>query len=473
MPGTATTTARHPHFAKHHRTSSKLSAQSRNTSATKLQAGHVGAGHNLTLTALKGHGNPMKRTESATSVHSDHTAVSRTNGHTRPALVTRKSKEAEQPKKPKFVMPDEVLDGDEEEDDEDQWVSSGVVTPDDREPQQPSLPPGLNAAALPVEYAPLPNPEPPSPVAGPSSVPIFDSVVHNAHRQTTDGRKTAPPSRPPSIIAIRSSRPFSMHGPPSLIRTSSFTPNKITAPPLTTPSIANAEITSTNGPEGSPPMSSPGVAVTSTWAPFTPIHSSPPTSPRLTNGSGASQILRRASVSSTRSSATISSPFFPRERKTSTFSTVSMNATGKRASAALTSLSSIPNARTTPPPLVSHFPPRPLGRRRMKPLLSSPHRTWLPIWPLGPSTVPYKMRIRASFWTDPSYHDDPTNDCLGYAQQRSRTPPHRHSYRLFSFHFSSAAGLCIIGIIGRIGCLCRCILHSRISSVAEIVRMVV
>lgn len=155
---------------------------------------------------------------------------------------------------------DEPADDYEEDDDDENWVSSGVATPDDREEAeigdltpQTGHPPGLPAPSdpVPAQYQEQPLSEP---IAGPSSVPAYESNALDQRRDAEEddrfdnypqhgGYKTAPSSRPPSVRRRR--------GPPSLIRTSSFTPAlNTTAPPLTTTSIASAQITSTNPPEG-------------------------------------------------------------------------------------------------------------------------------------------------------------------------------------------------------------------------------
>jgi hypothetical protein len=184
-------------------------------------------------------------------------------------------------------------DYDEDDDDDDEnWVSSGVVTPDDRKgadagPSTPHArpPPGLPVVPAMQQFQQLP------PVAGPSSVPTYDSTAlenrlgvavddglrHQPSRYT-GGFKTAPSSRPPSVRARRH------RGPPSLIRTSSFTPAlNTTAPPLTTTSVANAQITSTNPPEDqpvTPPASdSPMQLYGNVWDGFAQLRSSPPASP--------------------------------------------------------------------------------------------------------------------------------------------------------------------------------------------------
>jgi hypothetical protein len=166
-----------------------------------------------------------------------------------------------------------------DDDDEDQWISSGVVTPDDREvqveveeqpPGAPVLGPPAGLQILPLSMLPpsesLPPPPSrppemsPEPIAGPSSAPTYNSSSLRQHPKQSladsaelvhrpAGHKTAPSSRPPSVRAKRPpTRPPSIHGgPPPLLRTSSFTPGlNNMAPPLMTTSLASAQITSTN-----------------------------------------------------------------------------------------------------------------------------------------------------------------------------------------------------------------------------------
>lgn len=126
-----------------------------------------------------------------------------------------------------------------------------------------------------------------------------------------------------------------------------------------------------------------------------------------TGDNDARQHLRRASISSARTSATLpptpsssshrhsytpninSKQSFAtpqkRERTTSTFSLSSKPApyiptssgfSHHNASAALTSLSAIPSSRPSTPPLVSHFPPparQPAGVDSLHPLLPDPY----------------------------------------------------------------------------------------------------
>lgn len=205
--------------------------------------------------------------------------------------------------KPKSLMPIGTRDLNvarraedyDEDDDDENWVSSGVATPDDREGAgagnaTPQTRPAPDLSAVPTITQSQQLPATADPVAGPSSVPTYDSTAlenrlgiaaddslrHQSSRYG-GGFKTAPSSRPPSVRAKRH------RGPPSLIRTSSFTPAlNTTAPPLTTTSVANAQITSTNPPEDQPPTptasSSPVQVYGSMWDGIAQLQSSP-TSP--------------------------------------------------------------------------------------------------------------------------------------------------------------------------------------------------
>ncbi len=202
-----------------------------------------------------------------------------------------------------------------DEDDEDQWISSGVATPDDREPEATTGSthlPARSSTPKPIDSQDLSPSQ--SPIVTSSSVPTGLPDELNK-KLISGGHRTAPPSRAPSIKGrapiVRPLSTVSIHDArPSLIRTSSFTP---TAPPLTTTSTASAQITSTNPqPHESTPKDY-----------YTPIHTSPPGSPsssRTTHQLSKSSFFRRSSTSSSlRSSLTLPS-FAQRDRKSSTLS---------------------------------------------------------------------------------------------------------------------------------------------------------
>ncbi|KAF8316381.1 hypothetical protein DL93DRAFT_2226912 [Clavulina sp. PMI_390] len=326
MPGAAMAATKHNQFSKQHRNSSKLSLNSRSNSSSKL---HQGNAPNFAFTALKAADvQTPKRVDSSQTIRTEKSVggghSSRERPNSRPALATRhSSRQGPQvaPKKPKFAMHADVQDArsaaadassdsyEDVEDDDENWVSSGVATPDDREEAEPGHktphlrpPPELSAHNEPtplVSRQPLPSHR--DLIAGPSSVPTYDSnALEQRHadpeeedefdyRPRAGGYKTAPSSRPPSV--------HSRYGPgrPSLVRTASFAPVLNTAaPPLMTTSIANAQITSTNPPEVqeevlTPPGIESPIHYRDSWGGTGPIRASPPDSPMSARMSQASQ----------------------------------------------------------------------------------------------------------------------------------------------------------------------------------------
>ncbi|KAF8335828.1 uncharacterized protein EI90DRAFT_3287740 [Cantharellus anzutake] len=363
----ATTAVKHAQASgmKHHQRNISHGKLNRSASAIRFQGGQLPGVHsNFAVTALKAKEDLVKRSESSNTIKSDHTVGHKAVGfHGRGHLAPRKtSHKLDSSRKAKFLMAAErdASPGDEEEDDDDQWISSGVVTPDDREPDKTVAASELPFARPSTPKATMPQAFPPNshPVPASTSVPTgLPDELNQKFR--SNGHKTAPSSRAPSIRG-RSSlmRPLStvsVHDTrPSLIRTSSFTP---TAPPLTTTSIASAQITPTNPQldDSIPPHH------------YTPIHTSPPGSPsssRTRQQGSRSSFFRRSSTSSSlRSSLTLPS-FAIRDRKPSVLSDASTTVQSAKqfphASAAFNSLSAIPRGRSAPPPLVSHFPPIPV-----------------------------------------------------------------------------------------------------------------
>lgn len=364
----ATTTVRHTHapgmkHSQRNASHGKLAHHNRSTSAIKLHGGQLQGGHsNFAVTAFKAREELVKRSESSNTIRLDHTSGNKAAGfHGRGHLGPRKSgnNKSDNIRKAKFVMTTERDASPDEEDDDDQWVSSGVVTPDDREPETETPATELQCSSTPkvIDSQGLGSSQ--NPTVTSNSVPT-GLPEELSKKLISGGHRTAPTSRAPSIkgrsAIIRPLSTVSVHDArPSLIRTSSLTP---TAPPLTTTSTASAQITSTNPqPDERAPVNY-----------YTPIHTSPPgslSSSRTTQHISNPSFFRRPSTSSSLRSS-LTHPSFPqRDRKSSMLSNTPTalqvaKSPPPYASAAFNSLSAIPRPRSAPPPLVSHFPPIPV-----------------------------------------------------------------------------------------------------------------